>query len=599
MIVHENIDKALEAIKAISLSKGSNPKYYRGQRKDYTITSSIHRLKTDEETKDEAVKTNAFIQWLKARNALLPSVAATNDTLHGTDLIYWAIAQHYSYKTDLIDFSTSLEIATAFSLLGKQAGDKGVIYCLWDEDIEDISNMYRWTSDSLDPQSRALLESVNYNPFFVFQIDELSRITNQHGLFLWDLNGLISTYWSKSVMNDEEWVDTHCFYFQQTDTSIDVDVLRKVYPEPNYIEILIDQFVQIANKHFFYKNYGQLLGSIETVVPLSTNSLVDHFAENDYTPLRNLFFHDNNIFFPRDGMETISVEIDFSTLAQLEKDEEALQFVKSWLKHLNNNQYDMFISTQPNPILKLYAEIINEVLALKGVFPAFNDEALCIIMQKAISILGSLILLANNSSPKVYENVLIILSEYQFNLNDPGCSIEQVLDKLREHVCLNDLAEDIWGDKCIFLKLIGCNDTTSFGVLPQQFVDDLSSDYRKQQLEKLQQLFEQDSLPATQVAIPQTGEGLYRVSKDKESLTLKDLLNYITVPSVLFDARDMFLATLHCFIPWQIVMCPKRNRLYNPLEYKEIRLMENENIHNAKVYYWGGSYVYLTDKKQP
>ena len=107
MIVHENIDKAIEAIKTISLSKGSYPKYYRGQRKDYTITSSIHRLKTDEETKNEAIKTNAFIQWLKARNALLPSVAATNDTLHGTDLIYWAIAQHYSYKTDLIDFSTS------------------------------------------------------------------------------------------------------------------------------------------------------------------------------------------------------------------------------------------------------------------------------------------------------------------------------------------------------------------------------------------------------------------------------------------------------------------------------------------------------------
>lgn len=74
------------------------------------------------------------------------------------------------------------------------------------------------------------------------------------------------------------------------------------------------------------------------------------------------------------------------------------------------------------------------------------------------------------------------------NLNDPSCSIDQVLDIVREQVCINDLAADIWGDECVFLKIIGTNNTTSFGVLPFQFINDLSHDYRKHQLEKLQEV---------------------------------------------------------------------------------------------------------------
>lgn len=594
MIVYENIEKALEAIKYISLTKGS-PIYYRGQNKDYRITSSLHRLSSDEDKENEAIKTNAFIQWIKKRNELLPSAVAANDLLHGTDLVYWAIAQHYGYKTDLIDFTTNLETATAFSLLGRKVGNNGVIYCLWEDDIQDIINLYLYANSSFDPKSRELLESVNYNPFFTFQINELSRITNQHGLFLWDLNAIISSYWNQDTMKNEKWVDSHCFYFHQTDSSIDISVLRTVYPEPNYVELIIDQYVQVENHYFFYKKYGELLKSVETVSPLSTNTLLDHFVENDFSVLHKVFYHAEELFYPHGGMETLSIDIDFSFITQLEDDATALNFIKSWLQYLDNNKYYVFSST--DPIVKLYSELINEVLALKGIFPAFIAEGLSDVLQKVMSILGSLLIIANNNSPQSFANVYARLSEYQFNLNDPRCSIEQILDVVREKVCLNDLAADIWGDECVFLKLIGSNNTTSFGVLPLKFVNDLSRDYRKHQLEKLQSLFDQGLLSATQIAVSQSGE-IYRISKDKAKLTLKDLFNYVSVPAVLFDAEDMLRIMLHCFIPWQIVMCPKRSRLYNPLEYKEIRLMENENIPNSKIYYWGGAYVFLSNKDE-
>lgn len=594
MIVYENIEKALEAIKHTSLTKGS-PIYYRGQNKDYHITSSLHRLTSDIDIENEAIKTNAFIQWIKKRNTLLPSAVAVNDLLHGTDLIYWAIAQHYGYKTDLIDFTTNLETATAFSLLGRRVGNNGVIYCLWEDDVQDIINLYLYANSSFDPKSQELLESVNYNPFFTFKMDELSRITNQHGLFLWDLNSIISSYWNQYVMNNEQWVDTHCYIFHQTDTNIDTSVLRAVYPEPNYVELIIDQYVQVENHYFFYKNYGELLNSLEKVDPLSTNSLLNHFVENDYSVLHRVFYHEENLFYPHDGIETLSIDIDFSFITQLEDNSMALSFINSWLQHLDENKY--YVYTSKNPIVKLYSELINEVLSLKGVFPAFFAEGLSAILQKVISILGSLLIIANKNSPQSFANACALLNEYQFNLNDTSCSIEQILDVVREQVCLNDLATDIWGDECVFFKIIGNNNTTSFGVIPMRFINDLSRDYRKHQFIELQSLFERGLLSATQIAISQSGE-LYRISKDKESLTLKDLFNYVSTPSVLFDSRDMLSIMLHCFIPWQIVMCPKRTRLYNPLEYKEIRLMESENIPNSKIHYWGGAYIFLSDKNE-
>lgn len=594
MIAYENINKAIEAIKTVSLSKGS-PIYYRGQNKDYHITSSIHRLSSDEKIESEATKTHAFIRWIKERNDLLPSVVAANSLLHETDLVYWAIAQHYGYKTDLIDFTTSLEIATAFSLLGRTVGNTGVIYCLWEDDIQDLTCMYRCANSSFDSSSRELLAAVNYNPFFAFHINELSRITNQHGLFLWDLNAIISSYWNQKVMNDQEWVDSHCFYFCQTSDNIDVCILRTVYPEPNYVELLIDQYAQVENKHYFYKNYGDLLNSIETVASLPINSFMDYFAENDFSELQGIFYHEGKIFYPHDGMETISIDIDFSAVSWLEDDMNALHFVKFWLQHLSNDEYVIF--TSQNPVVKLYAELINEVLALKGVFPQFADIGLRIILQKVISILGSLLWIANSNSPEAYKNVCTKLAEYQFDLNDLNCSIDAILDIVRNQVCLNDVAAEVWGERCVFLKVVGSDNTTSSGVLPLQFVNDVTPDYRKKLLEKLKSLYEQGLLTETRIEISKSGAAR-RIPYDKEEITLKELFNYVSTPTVLFDGRDMLNIMLHCFIPWQIVMCPKRSRLYNPLEYKEIRLLENENIPNSKVYYWEGAYVILTDNNE-
>ena len=167
MKVYENLDRALEAIKEISFSKGF-PVYYRGQNKDYHITSSLHRLPTNDDIKKAANKTNAFIQWIKEQNTLLPSVSEINVLLHGTDLVYWAIAQHYGYKTDLIDFTTSIETASAFSLLGRNVGDTGVIYCLWEDDIQELIRMYSRVDESFDPKSRELLKAFGFNPFFEF-----------------------------------------------------------------------------------------------------------------------------------------------------------------------------------------------------------------------------------------------------------------------------------------------------------------------------------------------------------------------------------------------------------------------------------------------
>lgn len=63
------------------------------------------------------------------------------------------------------------------------------------------------------------------------------------------------------------------------------------------------------------------------------------------------------MFYPHDGMETLSVDIDFPLITQLEDDAKSLYFVQSWLHHLSSNKYVIFTST--NPIIRLYFELIN------------------------------------------------------------------------------------------------------------------------------------------------------------------------------------------------------------------------------------------------
>ena len=129
MMLYESIDEAISAIDQMSSVYGK-PMYYRGQHHDWNITSSMHRFKNkdDEAYMAEMRKTHGFIEWLKLRKRNTGLFANVHPSIG--DLPYWAIAQHYGYKTDFIDFTTDIDIARTFALIGKQEGENGCITCL-------------------------------------------------------------------------------------------------------------------------------------------------------------------------------------------------------------------------------------------------------------------------------------------------------------------------------------------------------------------------------------------------------------------------------------------------------------------------------------
>ncbi len=57
-------------------------------------------------------------------------------------------------------------------------------------------------------------------------------------------------------------------------------------------------------------------------------------------------------------METLSVDIDFPLITQLEDDAKSLHFVQSWIYHIRINKYIIYTIT--NPIIRFYSELINE-----------------------------------------------------------------------------------------------------------------------------------------------------------------------------------------------------------------------------------------------
>ena len=54
---------------------------------------------------------------------------------------------------------------------------------------------------------------------------------------------------------------------------------------------------------------------------------------------------------------------------------------------------------------------------------------------------------------------------------------------------------------------------------------------------------------------------------------------------------------IYFFIPWQIVMCPKTNRIYNPYEVKSVRRMDVDNCVKKYPFFYrdGGYYIVLAE----
>jgi len=579
-MIFDNICEAISKIEELSGVVGE-PLYYRGQQCDWPITSSIHRIE-EKHRKEEILKSVNFIDWLKTKKGLLKS--REDNSKHTTDLDYWAIAQHYGYKTDVIDFTTDLNIAKGFALLGKEPGKVGCIFCLWEKDVEYVSSLYKKYGNHFQQDCRELLVSVGYNLFFCFDIPEISRIENQKGVFLWDVNGFATQLFSGLIDKYfPGWVEDHTFRFKQTDISVDVGNLRMIYPMANAAEMEIDRYVQFCNRDFYYKH------NIIPEFPQIDCDLSSYFAENKWKISDKLFQSDPLFHYPSNGYKTEVHILDLETFTTLLNSlNYCNKFTLDWIHALNENRYVMYVSAN-NDMLKLFSEIINEIFSISALYINLMPSLTGIIIYQVLRLLYELVRMCREENQELFDQAMWELARYEYCLNDAKSSIEGILDSLRMAVPLDKVVKEAWEHEFLFIKLLRNSGNTSVTVLAKDIVNDCSAEYKKEHMRILIKLFDQSMIPPTMLVSDKTND-VERVRVSRGNISWDLMLNVVTKPRVLFSQEDFIRSFSYYILPWQFVMCPKRNRIYNPFEIVGIRRLDADNFQSGHIYYMGGMY---------
>lgn len=578
-----DINEALSAIEEISASIGK-PLYYRGQHHDWAITSSVHRIGSNENSrKEEILKTINFVKWLKTKDGILHN--AERDSQDKTNLSYWAIAQHYGYKTDLIDFTTDIQVAKGFALIGKKPSENGCIVCLWKEDVELIAALFKVHAESFQPDCRAILKSADYNPFFHFDLSEISRIANQKGIFMWDVNAFATELFSGAIDRySPGWIDAHTFRFRQTDTYVGKETLRMIYPPANVTEMEIDRYLQFCYRDFYYKH------NIIPEIPQIECDLSHYFPENEWEISEQLFFADPLVHYPSNEHKTVINILGLETLSNLLSSlENCKKLALNWSQALDDNSYIMYVSAG-NDSLKLFAEILNESLSTLSLYQNLPTSVIGTIIFQALRLLYELFIMCRKDNKNLFRQAMRELARYEYNLNDPKSSIEGILDLLRAAVPLDVVVKEAWEHEFLFVKLRRNSGNTSVCVLAQDIVNDCASAYKKEHMRILNNLYDRSVIPPTELIFDKKNNNVKRIRVDKEDIKWELMLNVATNPKVLFSEKDFLKFFIYYIIPWQIIMCPKRNRIYNPFEIEAIRRLDADNYKTGHLYYFYGGY---------
>lgn len=590
-MLYKNIDEAISAINQISLVHGK-PMYYRGQHHDWNITSSMHRFKNknDEAYMVEMRKAHGFIEWLKQRKEETSLFASVHHS--AGDLPFWAIAQHYGYKTDFIDFTTDIDIARAFALLGKQPDENGCITCLWNDDVEIIKHIYKSNKDNMDVYMQRILESTDYNPFFSFELPVIPRIANQKGLFLWDVGSLATQLFSGKIEDWlVEWKNRNLFRFIQTDISATPDIYRRIYPSSSIVEREIDHFVQNNNHNTFYQK-----NDMEYVFPRINIDLSAYFTKNTWDD-SHLFDINPNEYYPSDKQKSVVVPLSHKEINKLMVNLNACRDLAAIWKHsLNQNQYILFVCKEQD-MYTMFVEIIIEILSSLSQFNNLPAYILGIVILRTLLLLNSAMISCKINQEDLFSTIKKEIAEYEYDLTDSQRGPEHILDLIRHFCPLNGLAKYAWKIDPVFIRLENDTRNTVAIPLPKDRLLDCKKKYKSEHLRVLHDLYDKSLIPPT-VSVYENKE-LKRITVDKKDISWELMLGIVWDPMVLFDQYDSLDFLFNYIIPWQMVMCPRANRIYNPYDiYRVTRLDVDSFIEEHEIHYHeGGYYIFLEQGK--
>ena len=322
----------------------------------------------------------------------------------------------------------------------------------------------------------------------------MPRIENQKGVFLWDVNSLVTQLFSGLIdILFPEWIETHTFRFKQTDISVEKETLRLIYPAANVTEMEIERYLQFYNRNFYYKN------SVIPEYPQFECDLSHYFIENTWTIGEQLFFANPLVYYPSGTQKIVVKVLDLEELTGLLNDLNKCKTLASdWGNALDEDRYVMYVSAD-NDSLKLFAEILNEILSTLALYTFFTSSLTGIIIYQAMRLLYELFLQCRKDNQYLFNKAVQELANYEYNLNDQNSSLEGILDSLRDAVPLDEVVKEAWEHEFLFVKLKGNSGNTSVCVLPTDIINNCSSAYKTEHMRILNDLCDQAIIPPTKL----------------------------------------------------------------------------------------------------
>lgn len=502
--IFDSIESLVKKLKQDEQETGEKY-YYRGQLHDWPIQSSASRIQFDDE---EMKKTGRLISWLLDNQAL----GLDKDSLMDTNKCC-AIAQHYGYKTDFIDFTTDCEVAAFFATDGiynhpEFIGDYGVLWRISEKELSRIQTIIDVIMDFLieeNPHIKHFKQNVScmkkYSdfPFISIDIPQMSRVNNQKGLFLWDLYNIVTNYYFKDRESD--------FKFKQTGNVFSSDRVDStvIYPKTNALEMEIERFVSREDIYNFF--HSDLYGVIERKI---------HIPRVDSKFSRFLKFHDWPDEFGKlsnDFEKTTEkvAEIDISNDEQLRQ----LIIDNRELIAEGNSKFGKFIEFDEHALNNLLNEIIGRLIY----FPYTEDEIFAVVQS--------------------------IIKNYSKSKNK---GIVKNFDDFCTQFNCQSFQEKLYNKDMLKIGMVDANKINSYAFIPFEIIENVLSSKRKIIQEKL--------LEESNVKLQKLLNSYYDWD------LFLDLNHY---PRMLFDFMTFKEIFVQYILPYQFIVRPKSYRIYTPI----------------------------------
>jgi len=525
----DNVFSMVDALK-INIKNTSNHNkshhssvYYRGQTNPWPIISSLHRI--GDKAQSEWKKTLYFCQWLEDNNYTV----FESDIQWGVNT-YIAVAQHYGYKTDFIDFTSNIEVAAFFASDYEQSGDVvnekyGVLWCIDQDELEDMSEYLKGIISKGIISENTIIDTFernNFNPFFEFNLEGLSRVNNQSGVFLWDYNGIFSKY-----------IGYPDYYFlHQKGKKYTSELINKnfIYPHPNALEREIERYLysRTVRETTSSDVFAKLSKKFTTTYMKSPNEIYSEFDE----VLSIIDWDDKNWesinkqFYP--NLSTYKVtEMQISEKNILENGVSKSSCENYTAIYRKNMQSNVITHFELDGKESLIADAFNDIISTLLLYPYSN-------IQIADSLYYTILFL-NTVIHRVSERLKIIIGNVSWgSLSEKDLSID-----------IEAISRFVYNEDTCKLGFEDITGVSSYGYVPISLLNNVSKAYKKAQLENL--------------------KTYYKVEFDNlKGMPWHAIMKYNTNPRKLFDLEDICTIFTKCILPYQFLFRPKSGRIYIP-----------------------------------